>query len=151
MNIIHCFTFCSIFLMTIIHFLQLRLNDNIIYYKLKVGAILLITSDDILKTIGTKIKKARLEKKFTQEGIAENINISPDLLRNIENGRNIGSLPTLLNICNFLELSPNFLFSDLLTFKVNYLDTILIDYISKLSIEDKQILKNIIIHLDKNY
>lgn len=129
----------------------MRLNDNIIYYKLKVGAILLITSDDILKTIGTKIKKARLEKKFTQEGIAENINISPDLLRNIENGRNIGSLPTLLNICNFLELSPNFLFSDLLTFKVNYLDTILIDYISKLSIEDKQILKNIIIHLDKNY
>lgn len=129
----------------------MRLNDNIIYYKLKVGAILLITSDDILKTIGTKIKKARLEKKFTQEFIAENINISPDLLRNIENGRNIGSLPTLLNICNFLELSPNFLFSDLLTFKVNSLDTILIDYISKLSIEDKQILKNIIIHLDKNY
>ncbi len=112
---------------------------------------MLITSDDILKTIGTKIKKARLEKKFTQEFIAENINISPDLLRNIENGRNIGSLPTLLNICNFLELSPNFLFSDLLTFKVNSLDTILIDYISKLSIEDKQILKNIIIHLDKNY
>ena len=129
----------------------MRLNDNIIYYKLKVGAILLITSDDILKTIGTKIKKARLEKKFTQEFIAENINISPNLLRNIENGRNIGSLPTLLNICNFLELSPNFLFSDLLTFKVNSLDTILIDYISKLSIEDKQILKNIIIHLDKNY
>lgn len=129
----------------------MRLNDNIIHYKLKVGAILLITSDDILKTIGTKIKKARLEKKFTQEFIAENINISPDLLRNIENGRNIGSLPTLLNICNFLELSPNFLFSDLLTFKVNSLDTILIDYISKLSIEDKQILKNIIIHLDKNY
>ena len=124
MNIVHCFTFYSIFLMT---------------------------SDDILKTIGTKIKKARLEKKFTQEFIAENINISPDLLRNIENGRNIGSLPTLLNICNFLELSPNFLFSDLLTFKVNSLDTILIDYISKLSIEDKQILKNIIIHLDKNY
>lgn len=129
----------------------MRLNDNIIYYKLKVGAILLITSDDILKTIGTKIKKARLEKKFTQEFIAENINISPDLLRNIENGRNIGSLPTLLNICNFLELSPNFLFSDLLTFKVNYLNTILVDYISKFSVEDKQILKNIIIHLDKNY
>lgn len=129
----------------------MRLNDNIIYYKLKVGAILLITSDDILKTIGTKIKKARLEKKFTQEFIAENINISPDLLRNIENGRNIGSLPTLLNICNFLELSPNFLFSDLLTFKVNSLNTILVDYISKFSVEDKQILKNIIIHLDKNY
>lgn len=121
------------------------------YYKLKVGDILLITSEDVLKTIGSKIKQVRLEKKLTQEYISENINISIDLLRNIENGRNIGSLPTLLNICNFLELSPNTLFSDLLTFEVNSLDTTLINYLSQLSLEDKQILKNIIIHLDKNY
>lgn len=112
---------------------------------------MLITSEDVLKTIGSKIKQVRLEKKLTQEYISENINISIDLLRNIENGRNIGSLPTLLNICNFLELSPNTLFSDLLTFEVNSLDTTLINYLSQLSLEDKQILKNIIIHLDKNY
>lgn len=112
---------------------------------------MLITSEDVLKTIGSKIKQVRLEKKLTQEYISENINISIDLLRNIENGRNIGSIPTLLNICNFLELSPNTLFSDLLTFEVNSLDTTLINYLSQLSLEDKQILKNIIIHLDKNY
>lgn len=112
---------------------------------------MLITSEDVLKTIGSKIKQVRLEKKLTQEYISENINISIDLLRNIENGRNIGSLPTLLNICNFLELSPNTLFSDLLTFEVNSLDTTLINYLSQFSLEDKQILKNIIIHLDKNY
>lgn len=112
---------------------------------------MLITSDDILKTIESKIKKVRLSKKYTQEYVSENIDISTDLLRNIENGRNIGSLPTLLNICNFLEISPNYLFEELLTFKEDTLDTNLISYISDLSPEDKDILKKIIIHIDKNY
>ena len=106
---------------------------------------MLITSDDILKTIGSKIKKVRLSKKYTQEYVSENIDISTDLLRNI------GSLPTLLNICNFLEISPNYLFEELLTFKEDTLDTNLISYISDLSPEDKDILKKIIIHIDKNY
>ena len=112
---------------------------------------MLVTSEDILKTIGNKIKKIRLSKRYTQEYVSENIDISTDLLRNIENGRNIGSLPTLLNICNFLEISPNFLFEELLTFKEDTLDTNLISYISDLSSEDKNILKKIIIHIDKNY
>lgn len=112
---------------------------------------MLITSDDILKTIGKKIKTARLSLKYTQEFVSENIEISIDLLRNIENGRNIGSLPTLLNICNFLKISPNFLFSELLNFQEDTLDTKLLSYIKKLSKEDKDLLKEIIIHIDKNY
>ena len=60
------------------------------------------------------MKKARNAKGYTQEFVAESVNISTDLLRNIENGRNIGSLPTLLNLCNFLEITPNYLFLDLL-------------------------------------
>lgn len=112
---------------------------------------LLITSDDVLKTIGMKIKKSRLSKKYTQEYVSENIDISTDLLRNIENGRNIGSIPTLLNLCNFLEISPNYLFSELLTFQEDTLDTILASYIKNISKEDKELLKQIIIHIDKNY
>lgn len=112
---------------------------------------MLITSDDLLKTIGIKIKQTRLSKKYTQDYVAENIDISTDLLRNIENGRNIGSLPTLLNLCNFLEISPNYLFSELLTFKEHTLDTELSSYISRLTPESKELLKQIIIHIDKNY
>ena len=81
----------------------------------------------------------------------ENVDISIDLLRNIENGRNIGSVPTLLNLCNFLKISPNFLFSELLTFKEDTLDTYLTSSIKSISKEDKELLKNIIIHIDKNY
>lgn len=112
---------------------------------------MLITSNDVLKTIGKKIKNTRLSLKFTQEYVSENIEISIDLLRNIENGRNIGSIPTLLNLCNFLKISPNYLFSDLLDFQEDTLDTKLTSYINKLSKEDKELLKEIIIHIDKNY
>ena len=112
---------------------------------------MLITNKDVLKIIGSKIKQARLSKKFTQDYVAENIDISTDLLRNIENGRNIGSLPTLLNLCNFLIISPNYLFEELLTFKEDTLDSTLISYIQNISENDKDILKKIIIHIDKNY
>ena len=112
---------------------------------------MLITSDDVLKTIGKKFKQSRLSQKYTQEYVAESIDISIDLLRNIENERNIGSIPTLLNLCNFLKISPNYVFSDLLTFEEPTLDTTLKSHIENLSKEDKELLKQIIIHIDKNY
>ena len=67
---------------------------------------LLVNNEDILKVLGKNIKKVRKEKGYTQDYVAEQINISTDLLRSIENGRNIGSITTLLNICNFLQVSP---------------------------------------------
>lgn len=112
---------------------------------------MLITNKDILNVIGSRLKKARLRKKLTQEFVAEKVNISADLLRNIENGRNIGSVPTLLNLCNFLEITPDMIFEPLITTKKDTLDTTLTEYISSISPEDKEILKKIIIHMDKNY
>ena len=112
---------------------------------------MLVTSKDILNTIGIKLKQARLAKKYTQDYVSEHIEISTDLLRNIENGRNIGSLPTLLNLCNFLEISPNFLFADLLTFEEKTLDTDLKDYMNNIPDKSKKIFKDIIVHIDKNY
>lgn len=112
---------------------------------------MLVTSDNVLQVLGNKIKKTRMEKKYTQEFVSEGIGISTDLLRNIENGRNIGSIPTILNICNFLEITPDFLFEPLLTTKKETIDTTLTKYLSQISKEDKEILKQIIIHIDKKY
>ncbi len=112
---------------------------------------MLITGNDVLQILGSRLKKARNEKKLTQDFVAENVNISTDLLRNIENGRNIGSIPTLLNLCNFLEITPDILFEPLITTEKPTLDTVLTKYITSISKEDKEILKQIIIHIDKNY
>ena len=112
---------------------------------------MLIKSADVLEILGKNLKKARKNLKYTQEFVAEGVDISIDLLRNIENGRNIGSVPTLLNLCNFLKISPNTLFAELLDFKEDTLDTTLINEFKKFSKKDRDILKNVIVHLDKNY
>jgi len=46
---------------------------------------LLVNNEDILKVLGKNIKKVRKEKGYTQDYVAEQINISTDLLRSIEN------------------------------------------------------------------
>lgn len=112
---------------------------------------MLIKNEDILQILGKNLKQARKDLKYTQEFVSEGVNISIDLLRNIENGRNVGSVPTLLNLCNFLSISPNFLFSELLTYKEDTLDTFLTSSIKSISKDDKELLKQIIIHIDRNY
>ena len=102
-------------------------------------------------TVFILLSKIRKEKGYTQDYVAEQINVSTDLLRSIENGRNIGSITTLLNICNFLQVSPNTLFAELLDFKEETLDSSLLNLTNQLSKEGKNILKEIIIHIDKNY
>ena len=44
-----------------------------------------------------------------------------------------------------------FIFAELLTFEEPTLDTTLTSYFKSLSEENRTILKNIIIHIDKNY
>ena len=78
---------------------------------------MLLDGKDVAKILGPNIKKARLKRGYTQEFLAEKINISIDLLRNIENSRNVGSIQTLLNLCNFLEITPNAMFENLYTTK----------------------------------
>ncbi len=112
---------------------------------------MLVTSTEILKKLGSKVKKARIAKGFTQEYVSEHINISADLLRNIENSRNIGSIPTLINLCNLLDITLNDLFIDFLNNSNSNIDANLYDFLNQISVEDKELLKKIIIHIDKNY
>ena len=111
---------------------------------------MLITSKDILKIIGKKIKETRKDKRYTQDYVAEEIDISTDLLRNIENGRNIGSIPTLLNICNILGITPNELFYELLKNKEKVLDDKLYKEFQELSLKDKELIQTLMLHIKKN-
>ncbi len=111
----------------------------------------MIKNTDVLKVLGPNLKKARLSNNFTQEFVAEGVGISTDLLRNIENSRNIGSVPTLLNLCNFLNITPNYLFFDLIKEDNQFLDDRLKKYLFDVSPKCRESLKQIIIHIDKNY
>lgn len=112
---------------------------------------MLVTNTEILNKLGPKVKKARIVKGYTQEYVAEHINVSADLLRNIENSRNIGSISTLINLCNLLDITLNDLFIDFLHNSNSNIDANLYNYLNQISAEDKGLLKKIIIHIDKNY
>lgn len=103
-----------------------------------------IKNKDILKVIGTKIQKARKDKNYTQEYVAEEIDKSVDTLRGIENGRCVGSVETLINLCNVLDITLDYIFYDLLEQKNGILDRELYKSFENLSLEDKEIVNTLI-------
>lgn len=111
--------------------------------------IVLILGEQILEKMGKKIKERRENTKYTQEVLAERINLSTDQYRNIENGRSIGSVSTILNICNVLEITPNDLFYEFLDKKDEILDKKLYNEFQELSSENKEIIKTLMLHMNK--
>lgn len=67
------------------------------------------------------------------------------------NGRNIDNVTTLLNLCNSLHVSPNTLFGELLEFKEETLDSTLLRQFKDMTKDNRTVIKDIIVHLDKNY
>lgn len=109
-----------------------------------------IKKKDILKTIGNKVQQARREKGYTQEYVAEKIDKSVDILRSIENGRSVGSVETLLNICNILDITLDYIFIDLLDKKSEILDNKLYEDFQELNLEQKGLINAMIEHMKKN-
>ena len=62
--------------------------------------------------IGLRIKKVRKNKKLTQDKLSELSDISPQHLSQIESGKTKLSLPTLINICNALEITTDKILCD---------------------------------------
>lgn len=58
--------------------------------------------------IGNQIRKRRLECVITQEIIANQLDVNPSHISNIENGRANPSLTVLVKIANILECSVDF-------------------------------------------
>ena len=109
----------------------------------------IIKQKDILKAIGSRIQEARKEKGYTQEYVAEKIDKSVDILRSIENGRSVGSVETLINICNVLDITSDYIFADLLDKKSEILDNKLYNDFQKLNIEQKELVNTMIEHMIK--
>lgn len=61
------------------------------------------------KNIGQRIQNKRKALKIKQSVLAEKINISNNHLSAIENGRQIPSLSTFVNICENLQVTPDYI------------------------------------------
>lgn len=64
------------------------------------------------RSIGKRVRAARIKANFTQEYLAEQLDISPSHLSNIETGTTKMSLKTIVNIANALSVSCDDLLCD---------------------------------------
>lgn len=61
------------------------------------------------REMGSRIKIRRKELKIKQSELAEGLGISNNHMSSIENGRQKPSMDTFINICNFLNVTPDYL------------------------------------------
>lgn len=66
------------------------------------------------KKIGKQIKIARNKAGYTQEELAEKLGLSTRYISQLERGISFGTASTIISICKGLNISADFLFSDLI-------------------------------------
>lgn len=72
------------------------------------------TESELRKSIGKKIKIARLKAEYTQEQLAEKLSLSTRYISQLERGIAFGSASTIISVCKALDINANFLFSDII-------------------------------------
>ena len=105
------------------------------------------------KSIGKKIKLARSKTNYTQETLAEKLSLSPRYISQLERGIAFGSATTIVNLCRALNISSDFLFSDLIsansTEAIPEFDNKLIENYSQLNDYNKKVVNRLISDLIK--
>ena len=99
--------------------------------------------NEVLEQIGKNIKTARTLKGYTQEYVAEKLNKSVNFISLVESGKSGLAVNTIIDICNILEIEPNTIFNGLIDFN-NDKNKIIINGLSSLSGDDKEIVNNLI-------
>lgn len=100
--------------------------------------------------LGDVWKKARKAKGFTQEYVSEQLDLGPRYISDLERNKTLGSLPTLVNLCNLYEVTPTFILQDYLNLPHELkVDSNLIGFYS-LSDENKSIIIKLIQYMNEN-
>lgn len=99
--------------------------------------------------IGTNLQKIRKSNGYTQEKLAESIEVSVRYISDIEQDRAKPSYEVLIRICNLFQITLDQIFSEYLKAKQNKrLEYSLAGY-EKLSKEDKETIEHLIIYFNK--
>ena len=71
----------------------------------------MINDSDIKKIFGKVVSELRIQKGFTQEQLAERLNLSPHTITRIETGNTFVSSDVISQLCNLFNIAPNVLFT----------------------------------------
>ena len=102
---------------------------------------------NLRKNIGKRIKLARSKTKYTQEALAEKTSLSPRYISQLERGIAFGSASTIVGLCKALNISSDFLFSDLIKSDsseyINTIDNKFLQNYSQLNNYNKKIINQL--------
>ena len=65
----------------------------------------------LLQQIGKRIIERRKKLGLTQEALAEKCNVSAKYISAMERGISSGSISLIIDICNILDVTPNYIFN----------------------------------------
>jgi transcriptional regulator with XRE-family HTH domain len=108
---------------------------------LKVNGVFIMNS----KALGKKIQKYRTELNLTAEKFAEEIDMSVSMIREIERGNKLPSLPTFVKIANRLNVSANDLLSDSINCATHISNAEIADELKGLSASDVSMIKAVVL------
>ena len=93
--------------------------------------------------IGQRIKKARLAKNYTQELLAEKVDISVAFLSRVERGSSHINLRRLSQLCTLLDVSEGYLLNGTSSDSINYLTKEFSDLIKNCNSEKQRLIYNV--------
>ena len=93
--------------------------------------------------IGSRLKKARLAKKYTQEDLAEKIDVSVAFLSRVERGNSHINLTRLNQICTLLDVSEAYILNGASNDSKNYLDKDFAELLKNCPPEKQKLIYNI--------
>lgn len=67
--------------------------------------------------IGDILKRTRKSLGYTQEDVAEMLDLAPRYVSDIERNKTKGSIDTLVKLCNIYHITPHLYFTRLFRFK----------------------------------
>ena len=93
--------------------------------------------------IGQRLKKARIDKKMTQENLAEQLDVSIAFLSRIERGNSHINLKRLTQICEILGVSEGFILNGTSSNSSNYLSSEFNDILNSVTPEKQKLIYKI--------
>ena len=98
--------------------------------------------------IGRNIQKIRRTLGFTQEQVAESLELAPRYISDIERDKTKGSLDTLVKLCNLYHVSPTYVLKDYInTADTRNINDIIVGF-SHLEDNEKDIIRELIVYMN---
>lgn len=100
--------------------------------------------NDLNLSLGKIFQATRKAKGYTQEYVAEQLQMGSRYISDLERGKTVGSIPTFIKLCNLYQVSPTFILQDYLKISDDLrIDPNLIGFYSLCS-KDKEIVIKLI-------